>query len=309
MAYISKRNRRLEREREIATNNRRELIAAQLTRRDLVKMGLLTSAGLLIPKRGLSARAQDSFGQTGQCTSPPTNSFVDLLPIMPVKQTVASLNPAPTVCPNTAAGESRTRCHQAFTQFPPQRLYQVSQQAAQVSMSPSLPLQTIWGFDGITPGPTYVNNYGAPILVRNVNNLPTSNGGFGLPSVSTHLHNGHTPSESDGFPCDFFEIGHFYDQHYPNVFAGFSTPPFAPTGDINESMSTLWYHDRRVDFTSQNVYKGLAGFFLLFNLAGLLGDKFPVNGKLQPVPHVSPRRYRFRWLNSGPSRFPQIFLT
>ena len=30
-------------------------------------------------------------------------------------------------------------------------------------------------------------------------------------------------------------------------------------------MSTLWYHDHRVDFTAQNVYKGLAGFYLLFN--------------------------------------------
>ena len=38
-----------------------------------------------------------------------------------------------------------------------------------------------------------------------------------------------------------------------------------PLGDINESMSTLWYHDHRVDFTAQNVYKGLAGFYLLFN--------------------------------------------
>ena len=353
MAYISKINRRQLRDQANAAKNRRELIAAQFSRRDLMKMGLLTSAGLLIPKRGLSARAQDalsSFGQTGQCTSPATTPFVDLLPIMPVKQSVPSLNPAPTECPNTAAGESRTRCHQAFTQLPPQRLYQVVQQTANVTVSPDLPVQTMWGFDAIVPGPTYVSNYGVPILVRNVNSLPINNGGFGLPSVSTHLHNGHTPSESDGFPCDFFEIGHFYDQHYPNVLAGFASD-HQPNGDINEALSTLWYHDHRVDFTSQNVYKGLAGFFLLFNqfdtgnestgfhlptfpdfdipmmfadkcfdqagllafdlfnLDGILGDKFLVNGKIQPVLHVSPRRYRFRWLNSGPSRFYQIFLT
>ncbi len=42
--------------------NRRELIAAGLTsRRDLFKMGLLTSGGMLIAKNGLSARA---YGQT-----------------------------------------------------------------------------------------------------------------------------------------------------------------------------------------------------------------------------------------------------
>jgi FtsP/CotA-like multicopper oxidase with cupredoxin domain len=50
-------------------------------------------------------------------------------------------------------------------------------------------------------------------------------------------------------------------------------------------------------------------FFDLFNLDGVLGDRFLVNGKVQPVLHVSPRRYRFRWLNTGPSRFYQLFLT
>jgi FtsP/CotA-like multicopper oxidase with cupredoxin domain len=331
--------------------NRQEIIKAGLSRRELFKMGLLTGAGYLVVKSGLSARAD------GVCTSPPTRAFIEPLPILPVKQPVTSLSPAPTVCPNTATNpanglpfEGRTRCHQAFTQFPPQKLYQVVQQAAQVSMSPDLPLQTIWGFDGISPGPIYVARYGQPILVRNVNNLPSNNGGFGINSVTTHLHNGHTPSESDGFPCDFFANGQYYDQHYPNVLAGFaSTHP--PNGDINESMSTLWYHDHRVDFTAQNVYKGLAGFFLLFNqfdtgdettgfhlpsgefdipmlfadrcfdpttqllffdlfnLDGILGDKFLVNGKIQPFLHVRPRRYRFRWLDSGPSRFYQFFIT
>jgi len=49
--------------------------------------------------------------------------------------------------------------------------------------------------------------------------------------------------------------------------------------------------------------------FDLFNLDGILGDKFLVNGKIQPRFQVHPRRYRFRWLNTGPSRFHQLFLT
>jgi len=348
---MSKLSKARQKEIEAATRNRRELIAAKLSRRELIKMGLITSAGLLVPKRGLSARWRNPRAgiPDDNPASPLTRAFVEPLPIMPIKQPVASLNPAPTVTPDTAAGEGRTRPHQALTLFPPQKLYQVTQKAAQVSMSPDLPVQTIWGFDGIIPGPTYIARYGEPILVRNVNNLPTNNGGFGLPSVTTHLHNSHTPSESDGFPCDFFEIGQFYDQHYPVVLAGFASD-HPPNGDINESLSTLWYHDHRVDFTAQNIYKGLAGFFLifndhdtgdettgfhlpsgqfdipmmladkvfdsngqlffdLFNLDGILGDKFLVNGKIQPFLHVHPRRYRFRWLDSGPSRFYQIFLT
>ena len=335
--------------------NRQDIIKAGLSRRDLFKMGLLTGTGMLIAKDGLSARAVSAAGTTtGQCASPATTPFQIAMPIPPIKQVVGSLTPAPTVAPNTAAGEGRTRNHQApgvGLPFPPPVLYQVTQIAnSNVIMSNQLPAQTIWGFDGISPGPTYVAQYNTPILVRNVNNLPANNGGFGKNSVSTHLHNSHTPSESDGFPCDFFEAAHFYDQYYPNKYAGFNST-HRPNGDINEAMSTLWYHDHRVDFTSQNVYKGLAGFYLLFNefdtgdettgfrlpsgafdvpmlfadkvfdprtgllyfdlfnLDGILGDKFCVNGKIQPYFEVHPRRYRLRWLNAGPSRFYQYFLT
>jgi FtsP/CotA-like multicopper oxidase with cupredoxin domain len=50
-------------------------------------------------------------------------------------------------------------------------------------------------------------------------------------------------------------------------------------------------------------------FFDLFNLDGILGDKFLVNGAIQPFFEVHPRRYRFRVLDGGPSRFYQFFLT
>ncbi len=340
------------REMQNAAKNRRELIAGGcFTRRDLMKLGLITGAGMLVAKSGLSARA-GSFLPQMQAASPHVTPFVDPMPFMPIKQTVPSLSPAPTVCPNTAAGEGRVDCHQALTLLPPQKFYTVHQKAAQVFVSSSLPTQTLWTFDGISPGPLYVARYGEPILVRNFNDLPpvSQNGGFGLPSVTTHLHNGHTPSESDGFFADFFEIGHWYDQHYPNVLAGFqSTHP--PNGDINESMSTLWYHDHRVGFTAQNTYKGLVGNYLLFNqfdtgneqtgfhlpsfpqfdipmifadrvfdangilsfdlfnIDGILGDVFLVNGVAQPFLRVQPRKYRFRLTNTGPSRFYSFFLT
>ena len=353
------------REMLAAAKNRRELIAAGFGRRDLLKMGLLTAAGTLLPIKGLSARSSTDSNSvcvpSMEPASPHTTPFVEPLPIMPIAQPVPSLTPFPTVAPNKAAGEQRTRDHQALKLFPPKKLYRVTQRAHQVSVHPELPLQTVWAFDDGTgpsfPGPTYVSRYGEANLVRNFNQLPkeTENKtGFGLPSVSTHLHNGHTPSESDGFPCDFFERGHFYDQHYPNVLAGIlSTHP--GTGDINESLGFLFYHDHRLDHTAQNTYKGLTGCYLLFNqldtgdettgfrlpsfpefdvpmmfadkvfdpestpagllhfdlfsLDGVLGDKFLVNGKIQPFFKVKPRRYRLRWVNTGPSRFYEFFLT
>ena len=369
-----------------AAKNRRELIAAGLTsRRDLMKMGLLTAGGMLVAKSGLSARAQtiqtNQPASSGSNTSPGTNQncvpgnqtaspklskFVLPLPVTHVAQTVSSLTPTPTENPNTAAGEVRAAPHQApaidATRFPvvPATLYQFTQKQFTTSqMSPELPPQTIWGFDDGTgprsPGPTYQAFYGRPQLTRNINALPNitqqNNSGFGMPSVTTHLHNAHNPSESDGNPCDFYPAGHFCDQYYPNVLAGFNSTN-APNGDINEALGTLWYHDHRVDFTSQNTYKGLVGFYCLFNqldtgdettgfhlpsfpqfdipltfadkifdpssselvfdlfnLDGILGDTFLVNGVIQPFLQVSPRRYRFRLLDTGPSRFYEFFLT
>ena len=324
-----------------------------------------------------------------QLASPPTTPFVTPLPILPTAATVAlsTLNPQPTDCPNTSSGtdgsEARAFCHQGPTNYPSifphanglTRYYKFHQvQFNTNQFSPQLPTQTIWGFDDGThgphsPGPTYSANYGKPQLTRNINSLPNTtqvnNTGFGMPQVSTHLHNAHNPSESDGNPCDFYKNGFFCDQYYPEVRAGFSTGQFGTTGDVNESMSTLWYHDHRVDFTSQNTYKGLVGFHLLFsevgsnsgdtgnentgfhlptyvpnptsnnptfdipmafadkvfdqksgqlvfdlfNLDGILGDKFLVNGVIQPFLVVSPRRYRFRLLDTGPSRFYEFFLT
>src|SRR5262249_25776054 len=161
-----------------AAKNRRELITAGLTsRRDLWKMGLLTAAGTLAMKKGLSAQSPGSFNLCvvgNQAASPPTTPFVEPLVVMPQMQTVAALNPAHTLAPNTAAGEVRAANDQAFSQFPAQRLYNVTQRALQVSMSPNLPIQTVWGFDdnnghATSPGPTYAANYGVPQITRNRN--------------------------------------------------------------------------------------------------------------------------------------------
>jgi len=360
-----------------AFKNRQELVAAGFTRRDLMRMGLIGSTGMLIAKSGLSSRVYASWGSgscrtgttgCGNCASPPTTPWTMDMPIPPVKQatTLSGLTgPAPTIAPNSTlnpatglAYEGRTRAHQSpigshpSLPFPAIEVYQVVQKPASVVMSNQLPAQTLWTYDGISPGPTYAAQYGTPILIRNYNQLPSANGGFGLNSVSTHLHNGHNPSESDGFPCDYFAAGQYYDQYYPNQLAGFLSTHQATNGDINEAMSSLWYHDHREGFTAQNVYKGLVGHYLLFNdydtgnegtgfrlpsfpnydipmmfadrcfdaqtgqlafdtfnIDGILGDKFMVNGVIQPVLHVHPRRYRFRWTNTGPSRFLQVYLT
>src|SRR5712692_6322056 len=94
MAFLSKRNRRREREVQQALNNRLELVKEGFTRRDLMKMGLMTGAGILIPKAGLTHAqvASDSFSRGSGCYSnncdvgcspQPAQVFVDPMPIPP----------------------------------------------------------------------------------------------------------------------------------------------------------------------------------------------------------------------------------
>ena len=110
---------------------------------------------------------------------------------------------------------------------------------------------------GLCHGPTIVSHYQEPWLIRRYNELPTQsqNGGFGVPEMSAHLHNFHNAPESDGGPCRYFFRGQYFDQYSTGQQAGFAST-HQPNGDINESLSTLWYHDHRIDHTARTFIKG-----------------------------------------------------
>jgi FtsP/CotA-like multicopper oxidase with cupredoxin domain len=332
-----------------------------MSRRKALKIGAVTGAAAVITSSksfpthflGTTAHAQTNDCLINPGTSPPTSAFVQPLPIPPIKQPVASLNPAPTKHANISGGEAPRAQHQKWSQFPPQVLYDIRTQPGIAQFHPELPPTPIWGYDGIVPGPTFIVHQGVPVLVRFHNDLPLNHfgsGGWAIEQDVIHLHNGHTASESDGFAADFYNPGFFKDNHYPNVLAGYTDPQFAPLGDPKEAMNTLWYHNHRADFTSQNTYRGLAGFYWMFDSRdtgnendtsptalrlpsgygvydiplilssktfcpdGRLfggpnggtapggGDKFCVNGAIQPFLEVKRRKYRFRILNTGPAR-------
>ena len=167
-----------------------------------------------------------------------------------------------------------------------------------IKIHPNMPIQdhkNLWTFDGTLPPKLLMARYGQPMLMRHYNALPIdpqANAGFGLHTITTHEHNGHSPAESDGFANAFFFPGQFYDYRWPLQLAGYdsinttaSDPrasfPCAPgetlfvndaspgvkacdngkiniRGDWHETMSTHWFHDHMLDFTAQNVYKGNA---------------------------------------------------
>jgi FtsP/CotA-like multicopper oxidase with cupredoxin domain len=286
--------------------------------------------------------------------SPRSRAFAADFYLMPLQQPLAKpLDPPPVPA-----------AHQLYDQYPPRKFYAIYEQEFRWKYHPDPPYNAgswSWGFaPGLpngtvgtpaTPGPTYHARYGEPILVPRYNNLPTvgtgaghSNVTFALPSTTSHLHNGHTASESDGNPQDWIDSGEFWDHHFCC---------FPSNHRDDEKLTTLWYHDHRMDFTAANVYAGLSGFFLFFdekdlgderdsnprawrlpsgkydiplilhdvqfdqsgqvvfdpfNTDGILGDKYTVNRRIQPQLPVERRKYRLRIINGGPSRCYQLFL-
>lgn len=259
------------------------------------------------------------------------------------------------------------RAHQLYNDYPPQKFYCLEEREFQWQFHSHYGRVTwTWGYtwpgaaardEGccISPGPTFHARNGEPILVRRVNDLPPigySKVPFAFASTTTHRHNGHQASESDGDPSDYIDTGDFWDHHYAGVAATVENPDTGKReADPKERLTTLWYHDHRMDFTAPNVYAGLLGFFLIFDeqdtgdendasgwklpsgefdvplllhdllfdenhqlvfdtsaTDGVLGDRFTVNRVIQPYFRVQRRKYRFRILNGGPSRFYEVFL-
>jgi FtsP/CotA-like multicopper oxidase with cupredoxin domain len=381
----------------------REIVQAKLSRRDLLKMGLLSAGtGMLLPIPGLSLRAAHakSCPVPGKdIISPRTRPWMEPLPRLVEKQTCLNNDPSymswgngggapgPSPIGTLFGGDSKIRLctlfpemhnatpyseleHQgwgkggALGNFAPQKWYEMRVKQFNHVWHRDMPAgaagQPAWGFDGVFPGPMYRTRYGEPHFVRIHNDLPARNLGFGINQITTHMHNLHTPSESDGNPLYTNYSGYYYDYHYPNVYAGVNQ--YGGIGNPDEALGTLWYHDHQLDFTAQNVYAGLAGmnsiydawgaysdpnmgdygdetkgwrlpcgenyefdvglmfhdrqfdprgvdFFPLACLDGAIGDKMTVNGKIQPYMAVKRRKYRFRMLNIGPSRFYNWFLS
>jgi spore coat protein A len=275
-----------------------------LSRRDLIKLGALAAPAIITSR----TRAATAFlWSENDPSSPASVPFQINLPIPPVLQKVN---------PDTLPGVQR---FSDATDY-----YSITMRQAPKQVFQSGPPTNIWGYNGIWPGPTIVAQRNRRVVVRQTNHLNVSN------TAVVHLHGGHTPSISDGgaFTSQFVLPGRRKDYVYPNNAIG---------------GATLWYHDHFTDFSGRNDFMGLAGFYLLkdefetnleaqgvlprdafdislvlqdrrfnannqldynpFDHDGVLGDKFMVNGAIQPKLRVANRRYRFRVLNGSNARY------
>jgi FtsP/CotA-like multicopper oxidase with cupredoxin domain len=136
--------------------------------------------------------------------------------------------------------------------------YEIVQRPASLQILPGV-RTTAWTYGGTFPGPTLVSMSGRRTVVRHQNQLPRP--------VVVHLHGGHTPHDSDGYPGDeILPIG------YTGMaaMAGMPVMPGTPvtgsrtyTYPFDQRAATLWYHDHRMGFTGPNIWRGMAGFHLV----------------------------------------------
>jgi FtsP/CotA-like multicopper oxidase with cupredoxin domain len=136
----------------------------------------------------------------------------------------------------------------------------------------TLPLSTIYGFNGTFPGPMINAEYGKPVLVRFENHLDENplnldRQDFGSPDLSflTHLHNGHTAPESDGNPHYSMVSGPKHPGFRPQMFVDNLYLNWPAGGDDREKQSFFWFHDHTMDHTGSNVYKGMVGIYPIYD--------------------------------------------
>jgi manganese oxidase len=202
------------REAENARNNRAEIVKAysqgKVSRRDLIKWGLITTGGMLAPIHGLNPFVNSAYaalnGPTGAPPSPGLNGLAFTQPMLRFelldRNPISSATPAPTalanqtpinMAPELGGGlgpiEGRPPgqdwAHQRFDEFAPQVLIEATQEGAKVNTKngqsihpkfhPNLPDQgplAMWTFNGTIPPKLAIGRYGEPIIFRHHNLLP-----------------------------------------------------------------------------------------------------------------------------------------
>jgi spore coat protein A len=217
----------------------------------------------------------------------------------------------------------------------------------------------MWTYSGTFPGPTIRRPAGHRTEVTFHHRLPRQVG-----ELTVHLHGGHNRTQFDGQP------GGLTRSHPKSFFCDIPDGlPLKESGndfllypgrsktyvyDLHEDgrperAAFQWYHDHRLDHTSKNVWRGLAGMWIIdddldrslplpsgerdiplmiaertfdrrnqitdtFNdrpppADGITGHRVLVNGAFMPHHRVTPQRHRLRILNASGFRAYNLHLS
>ena len=251
----------LDRDTRRALELRAQLDAAKLDRRELARLGLVA---------GGSAWAQGASLR---------KAIAATVPVAPLTAWKYPL-PMPPVCQTRGGYDYEHADHQHSNRWDAaqSRCYDLDIVEHDHKFHGDLPASKVWSFEGTFGGPLVDARYGQAFCLRFNNKLPGDHVGYAQPEPTTHLHNFHTASESDGGPWNWLRPGKSRVQHYCMARAGFAdrmgggNPHYRDTtgqsrtgswwaedgtGDIRETLTTLFAHDHRPEFTAPNLYKGL----------------------------------------------------
>jgi FtsP/CotA-like multicopper oxidase with cupredoxin domain len=271
----------------------------ELTRRDVLKLGAL---GVV----GTAGAAQLPWGAVIDASTASRLAGSDLP--LPFRNRFAR---PPVLRPD----RSRRDRDGVWTDY-----FTLNERARRTRILPTMST-AIWGYNGITPGPTIKASRGRQAVFRVINRLPARHPSLGQESTtSVHLHGSASLPQFDGYASDITRPGWFKNYRYPN----------------SQPARTLWYHDHAVHHTAQNAYAGLHAQYHLHDPAeqellpqgefdvpltvadalftangaltigddesGLWGNIILVNGRPWPAMEVKRRIYRFRFLVASISR-------
>ena len=315
-----------------------------LTRRTVLGAGLLAGGGALLHAR----RGGTDNLQGDDIVLPPSPPVTPFLKRLPIPRLHAPLNgPAATDAGRVKAqaiyqqalAEGRFK-HAPVAPDGPADYYEVTARPGTVSLIPGLET-AIWGYNGQYPGPTFLGRRNRPVVVRLLNRIPEI--------ISMHYHGAHTPPDSDGtpmlsfsgmdrfapgaprgsrtyvypndndFPATLWYHDHGLDVTGPNVYSGLAgffllTPGDGledePFREVDAALpSGYGTYDIPMVFQDRRFHPDGSLLFDTFEHDGFLGDRFLVNGAIQPFLPVARRKYRFRFLNGSNARFYELALS
>ena len=182
-----------------------------------------------------------------------------------------------------------------------------------------------FGYNGSYLGPTIRVKKGQDVNIKVKNQLDET--------ITTHWHGALLPGEMDGGPRQMISAGGEWNPHFI----------------IEQPAATIWYHPHTMGKTGEQVYKGLAGLFIIddevsaaLNIPkdygvndipvviqdrrfaadgslqymtkpedamGMQGDTILVNGLINSVLEVSTIKMRFRILNGSNARIYNLVLS
>ena len=264
-----------------------------LSRRDLLKVGLFSSAALMLPAERVARTKL---------------AIANRLPQSKLPAPFTMGWKTPPAAPKVSIGDT-----DYFT---------ITQQQVKAQILPDRQT-TIWGYNGTTPGPTIYVDQHRKAVVRQICALPDRHPELGYNVwTSTHLHGSCSLPEYDGYASDVTTPGAFKDYQYPNIqdartlwYHDHGVHITANNAYMGLAAQYILHSDAELALPIPHGHYDLPMILkdAMFqengdlviddnNENGIYGDVILVNGVPWPRMDVEPRKYRFRVLNASVSR-------